>query len=224
MREDLTVEKIVRRVWKQKLTYLPRPVLRDLAEAVAQIEESGLQGHLVECGTALGGSAIVMAAAKADDRPMRVFDMFGTIPPPSEKDGEKVRERYESIAKGESKGIRGEVYYGYREDLLEEVRRSFRKFGLAPRKHAIELVKGDFRDTLQIDHPVALAHLDGDWYESTLVCLERVVPHLVVGGRIVLDDYHFWEGCQRAVDEYFEGRTGFVREQHERLHIVRTDG
>jgi hypothetical protein len=220
--EPLTVEQVVNRVSRRKLTYLPEAALHDLAAAVDATERAGLPGQLLECGTALGGSAIVMAAAKDPARRLRLFDMFGTIPPPTAKDGEKVQQRYESIARGESKGIRGDVYYGYREDLLREVRRSFRRLGLPPRKNNVELVKGDFHDTLRIDHPVALAHLDGDWYESTLVCLERIVPHLVVGGRLVIDDYHFWEGCQQAVDEYFEGRAGFLREQHERLHIVRT--
>jgi hypothetical protein len=54
-----------------------------------------------------------------------------------------------------------------------------------------------------------------------MTCLTRIVPRLVAGGRIVLDDYYAWSGCQRAVDEYFAGRQGFRFEHAARLHIVK---
>ena len=57
---------------------------------------------------------------------------------------------------------------------------------LAPFKDRLTLIQGLFQDTLQLDEPVALAHLDGDWYESTMTCLTRIAPLLVPGGRIVL--------------------------------------
>ena len=85
----------------------------------------------------------------------------------------------------------------------------------------VELVKGLFEDTIDLDAPVALAHLDGDWYESTMTCLERIAPLLVPGGRIVFDDYYYWSGCRRAVDEYFADRDGFTLEHRARLHVVR---
>ena len=49
----------------------------------------------------------------------------------------------------------------------------------------------------------------------------RLAPLLVPGGRLVLDDYHTWSGCRRAVDEYFAGRAGFRMEHRSRLHVVR---
>ncbi len=68
---------------------------------------------------------------------------------------------------------------------------------------------------------MALAHLDGDWYASTMTCLTRIAPLLSVGGRFVIDDYDTWSGCRTAVDEYFAGRPGFRFERRGRLHIVR---
>jgi O-methyltransferase len=85
----------------------------------------------------------------------------------------------------------------------------------------VELVRGLFEDTLDLDEPVAFAHLDGDWYESTMTCLERIAPLLAPGGRIVLDDYYHWSGCRTAVDEYFAGRDGYRFEERARLHVVR---
>jgi O-methyltransferase len=66
------------------------------------------------------------------------------------------------------------------------------------------LIRGLVQDTLHINEPVCLAHIDVDWYEPVLICLERIEPHLSVGGTLVIDDYLAWSGCQRAVDEYFD--------------------
>ncbi len=215
------VERVITSVRAQGLSYLKAPDLRMLARVVAETDLSGREGAVLECGTARGGSAIVMAAAKSPTRPMRVYDVFGMIPPPSEHDGDDVARRYAAIQAGAAKGTGGETYYGYRDDLHGEVTRSFVEHGLTPQEHAVELVQGLFEDTVQVDGPVALAHLDGDWYESTMVCLERISPHLVPGGRLVIDDYYFWSGCRTAVDEYFSGRDGYRLERRARLHVVR---
>jgi len=65
---------------------------------------------------------------------------------------------------------------------------------------------GLFEETLRIDEPIALAHIDCDWYDSVKLCLERITPNVVPGGVLVIDDYRDWVGCRRAVDEYFAGR------------------
>ena len=120
---------------------------------------------------------------------MKVYDVFGTIPPPTERDGADIHRRYATIAAGEAKGPGGETYYGYRDDLYHEVEDAFARHGVAVGEHNVELVRGLFEDTIQLDKPVSFAHLDGDWYESTMTCLTRIAPLLATGGRIVLDDY-----------------------------------
>ena len=189
--------------------------------SMLDIEREQLPGLVIEAGTARGGSAIVLAAAKAPERPMKVYDVFGMIPPPSEHDGADVHQRYETIAGGEARGVGGETYYGYRDDLYQEVTDSFARLGVPVAERNVELVKGLFEDTIELDEPVALAHLDGDWYESTMTCLERIAPLVVPGGRIVLDDYYQWSGCRTAVDEYFKDRAGFRLEHRAKLHVVR---
>ena len=222
--QDAGIDAIIAEVFKLRLTYLNPKKLRDLADTVLQTEQRGTPGAIVEAGTALGGSAIVMAAAKARSRPMKVYDAFSMIPPPSDKDGEDVHRRYKKIASGSSNGIRGDVYYGYRQDLLAEVTQSFARFGLPVAESNVQLIKGYFENTMDIDYPVAVAHLDGDWYESTMTCLQRLVPNLVPGGRLVIDDYDTWSGCTRAVDEFFAGRDDFEFMRKSRLHIVRRGG
>jgi hypothetical protein len=216
-----SVEEVIARVREERLTYLKPRYLRALAADVLDVERTGLEGLVLEAGTARGGSAIVMAAAKAPERPMKVYDVFGMIPAPGEEDGEDVHERYATIAGGDARGVGGETYYGYRDDLYGEVSASFARLGVPVGERNVELVKGLFEETIVLDGPVAFAHLDGDWYESTLTCLERIAPRLVPGGRIVLDDYYKWSGCRRAVDEYFAAHDGFTLEHGAKLRVVR---
>lgn len=216
------VPPIVRKVRAEGLTYLNVEALTELQREVRRIEEAGMEGILIEAGCALGGSAIAIAEAKAPGRAMYVYDVFGMIPPPSASDGEDVHQRYEVIRSGRSEGIGGNRYYGYESDLRKRVTDNFQRLGYPVEENHVELVEGLFQETLRPSEPVALAHVDGDWYESVMTCLQRIVPWLVRGGRLVIDDYHTWSGCRRAVDQYFaDTRQDFRFEGESRLHIVR---
>ena len=215
------VQDTIARVREEGLTYLKPEGLTTLARLAIGFDVSRTPGLIIEAGTARGGSAIVLAAAKAVDRPMKVYDVFGMIPPPSDKDGADIHRRYETIRSGTSRGVGGDTYYGYRDDLHHEVTESFARLGVPVETHNVELIRGLFSDTMTLDEPVALAHLDGDWYESTMTCLERLAPLLVPGGRLVLDDYYAWSGCRTAVDEYFAGRSGYHVERRAKVHVVR---
>jgi hypothetical protein len=217
-----TAPPIVSNVRTDSLTYLSAAALKDLYDQVRRLEKRGIQGILIEAGCALGGSAIVIAAAKSKQRSFFVYDVFGMIPPPSDRDDLDVHERYATIRSGRSEGIDGGTYYGYEENLLDKVRENFHRHGFGLEENAVHLVKGLFQDTLNVEGPVALAHLDGDWYESIMTCLQRIEPHLVSGGVLVVDDYYSWSGCRKAVDEYFrdkQDRYRFVRRS--RLHVIR---
>jgi hypothetical protein len=49
---------------------------------------------------------------------------------------------------------------------------------------------------------IALLRLDGDWYHSTAVCLEHLVPIVPEGGVVILDDYYVFDGCARATHDF----------------------
>jgi asparagine synthase (glutamine-hydrolysing) len=130
------------------------------------------------------------------------------IPPPTQEDSQDVHERYRTIVEGKSEGIGGDRYYGYQENLYEVVQSNLRNLGVDIQGQTVSLIKGLLQDTMKIDQPVAFAHVDVDWYEPVMVSLERIFPHLVVGGSIILDDYHDWGGCRKATDEYLCRVTG----------------
>lgn len=100
-----SVPPIVRSVRAESLTYLDAAALCDLLEQVKATEHNGRSGMLIEAGCALGGSAIVVATAKAQARPFYVYDVFGMIPAPSAQDGADVHARYKVIQQGQSAGI-----------------------------------------------------------------------------------------------------------------------
>jgi hypothetical protein len=102
------------------------------------------------------------------------------------------------------------------------VQRNIEQFDVNLEHARVRFFPGLFQDTLRIDQPVALAHIDCDWYESVMLCLERITPHLVPGGTLVIDDYRDWSDCKRAVDEFFASRKEDYRfNWRARLHVER---
>ena len=87
-----------------------------------------------------------------------------------------------------------EIDGGQEKSLMDRVRDTFATLGLPVDDNAVTLVKGLFQDTITGDEPVALAHIDGDWYDSVRTCLDRIGPRLSPGGIMVIDDYFYWSG------------------------------
>lgn len=216
------LQSTIESVREQKLTYLSEEALRDLGRAALDNERKKIKGVILETGCALGGSALVLAAVKDKGRELRIYDVFDMIPPPSEKDPDDAKKRYEQISSGASEGIRGDTYYGYQKDLYSKVNMTFRDYSFEPAENNIHLVKGLFEDTLQVDSPVSLAHIDCDWYDSVMTCLQRIEPFLAPGGRFVIDDYDAWGGCKKAVDEFFKDKPGYQFIHKARLHILKS--
>ncbi len=212
-----TMREVIGRRW----TMINPAALVEMVHVVLELEQRGVEGAFVETGAALGGSAILLAALKDPGRELFVHDVFGLIPPPGDEDDQDVHDRYSVIAAGDARGISGDEYYGYKEDLLETVRDNFARAGYPVEQNSVRLVQGLFQDTVHPSGPIALAHLDGDWYESTKVPLERMLPHIVVGGLIMIDDYESWSGARKAVDEVMAGRDDFERIEGVRLRFAR---
>jgi O-methyltransferase len=202
-----------RRIRGERLTYLTPEKLNRLEGTLRETLRRGTPGDVLEFGVALGGSAVLLAKqAKAAGRRFAGFDVFAMIPPPtSDKDDEMSRRRYETIASGQSKGIGGDGYYGYRDDLYGDVVATFERHGLAVDGRQIALVKGLFEETWPAEgsQTVAFAHIDCDWYDPVKFCLESVAERLSPGGVMMLDDYNDYGGCRTAADEFISANPGF---------------
>ena len=152
---------------------------------------------------------------------VRFFGEDVTTHPPYERIRAGMRRTYQSSLLFRDLTVRDNLFLAVRG--VSRGRFSFMRPGRSnPSRAAAEDLLERVRLTQVGDEPVALAHIDGDWYNSVKVCLDRIAPRLVPGGVLVIDDYDAWSGCRKAVDEWFAGkddRFEFVR--RERLHIER---
>jgi Macrocin-O-methyltransferase (TylF) len=206
----------------QNLTYLDSDALELLGRTVREIEASGTSGALIETGCALGGSSLVIARFKDPGRELRLYDTFEQIPSPSDHDFADSHARYEIIRSGKSKGLGGKPYYGYSGDLRPHIERTFAEFQMPIQANNVVLVKGLYQDTLRLNRPVAFAHIDCDWYDSVMLSLSAIVPHLSTGGTLVIDDYYVYQGCRAAVWDFFRYRLDqFCLREKVRLTVTR---
>ena len=141
-------------------------------------------------------------------RDLHLFDSFEGLPEPTEKDGEFAKEYSGGRATGALKSV-GQCQADVQQVktfLLEEL-------GLEASK--VHFHVGWFQNTLPTAAPtlgpIALLRVDGDWHESTRVCLEHLYPLVSSGGVVILDDYFGWAGCKQATDEY-RARHGITAE------------
>ena len=221
--KDVKVSSLIEKIKAEKLSYLENYALYELSQAVLNQEKQQVEGVIVETGCALGGSSILIASIKEKSRAFYLYDVFEMIPPPTQEDGSDVQKRYETIASGKSQGINGDVYYGYEQNLYDQVVQSFYKFDVDVESNNVHLVPGLYQESLHVNSPVSLAHIDCDWYESVQTCLHRIEPNLVSGGTLIIDDYYTWSGCKKAVDEYFSKlpKANYKFIEKSRLHIVK---
>ena len=98
------------------------------------------------------------------------------------------------------------MYYGYRQNLLSEVKGNFARHGLRVGTEGIHLHEGLFEDTWPTTaiQSLALVHIDCDWYDPVSYCLEAVGSRLNPGGVIIIDDFHDYGGARIAVEEFLD--------------------
>lgn len=212
--QKLRLGSAAKAVYDDRLTYLSFSRMLRLQKGAAAALRRVHDGSVAEFGVALGGSAIVLAGlAVKSARSFHGFDVFGMIPPPtSNKDDPKSKSRFDAIASGQAKGIGGDAYYGYRDDLYDHVKASFSRHGLPVDGHRICLHRGLFEDTLpKVDMGmVAFAHVDCDWYDPVHHCLSVLHERTRSGSVIIIDDYNDYSGCRTAIDEFIAKHRQYI--------------
>lgn len=115
-----------------------------------------------------------------------------------------------------------EIYdtFGGAPDLETKVRHTLASFGTDDRLN-VNLTRGPYEKTMVSNNTLAFIHLDGGDYESTHFLLGLLVPQLVSGGHLIVDDYKTREACRAAVDDFFRGKSGFQITRRSRLHVTR---
>ncbi|MEW6305975.1 MAG: TylF/MycF/NovP-related O-methyltransferase [Verrucomicrobiota bacterium] len=173
-----------------------------LWEQCHEVMRHRVPGCFAECGVWRGGSSAIMGLAARharEPRHLHLFDSFEGLPEPTATDGQSAAEYSGGRASGALKSV-GQCQVGLAEVkryLLDQLRFD---------ESLVHFHVGWFQNTIPAIAPqlgpIALLRLDGDWYESTMVCLDGLYQHVSPGGIIVLDDYHAWAGCRKATDEF----------------------
>lgn len=166
---------------------------------------SNVDGCVVECGVWRGGMTAALVSVLGAHRKYFLFDSFEGLPPAKPVDG--------AAALRWQRDTQSAGYYDNCSAGEEFARRAMMLSGAA----SFYLIKGWFEKTLSDfspPEPIALLRLDGDWYDSTLVCLERLFEHVAPGGMIILDDYYTWDGCSRALHDFLSRHSAVERIQN----------
>jgi O-methyltransferase len=173
----------------QGLTMVGLTRLDDLQSCVESVVADGVEGDLIEAGAWRGGASILMRATLdslgAADRTVVVADSFRGFP-----------EREEENRDADELSV-----FDFLAVPVEQVRENFERFGC---DHGVELVEGYFEHTLPglAGRPWAVARLDGDTYEATMLSLRCLYPNLSAGGCLIVDDYGALDECRDAVDDF----------------------
>jgi hypothetical protein len=190
--EESAQKAAVARVAPYTMVDVPR--LRTLLRLTNLIVEEGVPGAIVECGCWRGGTlALIDWSLRRAGSPRSVYavDSFEGLPPPGPHDGE---EAHRTFVPGWCRGAAAD---------LERAARS-----VGGSASGWTVVKGWFEDTIpRLDPgPIALLHIDADWFESVNVCLTHLHRRVSHGGFVVVDDYGRWPGCDRAVRGFLGSR------------------
>lgn len=164
------------------------------------------KGSFVETGVWRGGCAGILSHISKKygyKNKLYFFDSFEGLPEPVAKDGADAKKFADGNMNGQLKSIKKLIAdESYIKNLL------FKKLEID--KSRVKIVKGWFQKTLPryklTIGPIGILRLDGDWYESTKVCLENLYDLVEPGGYIIIDDYYYWDGCKKATDEFIKLR------------------
>lgn len=184
----------------RSFTMLSEARLQHLFNGARDVCRRQIPGDFVECGVAAGGSSALLARCikEFSKTPRRLYscDTFEGMPTAGAVDKHQgVNARDTGWGEGTCAAP------------IESLREAADCLGVGD---LIEPVKGLFRNTLpQLRSRltgIALLHMDGDWYESTMDILNNLYDWVSPGGYIQIDDYGFWEGCRKAVHEFEQTR------------------
>jgi O-methyltransferase len=186
--------------------------------AVEAVEKASIKGAIVECGVWRGGVSMAMMHQLKKFGSRRQVFLYDTYDGMSEPTSEDRSPEGEAASKLLAVHKKDEANHFWAFAPIDRVRRNIESVGYP--MEWVRMIQGKVEDTMPgvIPESIALLRLDTDWYESTRHELIHLYPRLVSGGVLILDDYGFWQGARKAVDEFFET----LREKP-LLHVVHDD-
>lgn len=152
-----------------------------------------IPGNIIECGSALCGTSIVMANylhSKEVHKIVYSCDSFEGYDP-----AELDKERQAGLTLAQNSSVTLASSYDY-------VKRKIEKLGVGD---IVFPVRGFFKDTLSdIESDFSLALIDCNLKESTIYCAETIWSKIVRNGRLLFDDYTYeeFQGARLGVESF----------------------
>jgi hypothetical protein len=193
-------KKLINKCLQYSMTNFER--MWSLIQSFHHVRQESLVGDFVECGVWKGGNIILLKKLIEQfnlKKNIYGFDTFEGMVEPSFYD---VNYNNKSAKKMFDEHKKKDI--GFAMCSLDDVKRNIKK---NTKPDNIFLIKGKVENTLKnkkkLPKKISILRLDTDFYESTKIQLEILFPRLVKGGVLIVDDYGFWKGAKKAVDEYF---------------------
>ena len=187
----------------KQIAYSSEETLKFSYDCALKLRET--EGDYVECGVAAGAQVIAMHAA-APRKTIHAFDSFEGIPLPSNRDDQMPGIKY--LTKEEQNALpdAGKQKLKSSGATAVSLEAFITNLSIANvNLDKITIYKGWFEKTVEkarIDK-IAILRLDGDLYNSTLVCLQHLFPLVIEEGIVIIDDWEL-EGCRAACEDYFK--------------------
>ena len=180
-----------------------------LIKAIEQIKNNKIQGDFVECGVWKGGNLILfqkMIEKLNIKKKIYAYDTFKGMTDPGKFDYTfEKREAKEILSTLRKKKVDSKKNIVLAECSLDDVTKNYKKNTKLNKN--LHCIKGPVETTLKIKKnipkKISILRLDTDWYESTKIELEILFPLLTKNGILIIDDYGYWKGAKKAVDQYF---------------------
>jgi hypothetical protein len=188
----------------QKATMISIERAKSLYDACEYLAQNKIPGDWVECGVWKGGAAMIMAHKITKGglpRNLYLYDTFEGMSSPTDNDVDLHGTEAKQALQEQDKDLAESVWCFA---PLDEVKRNIASTGLE--YDSVVYCQGKVEETIPDTMPehISLLRLDTDWYESTKHELVHLYPRLVSGGALIIDDYGFWKGCRKAVDEFIQ--------------------
>jgi O-methyltransferase len=168
-----------------------------LYEAGREVLERDLPGDFAEIGVHRGGGIGMLGAdLRGTGRHLHLFDRWGDLPEATERDGSFA----EHVTPQTIPQILDEIGASQAQAAAHEL--LIDRLGLSADE--VTFHPGWFDDTLPAytEGPIAFAHVDADFYDSTRVAFEFLHRHMADRALVVLDDWEEWPGVRSAYEEF----------------------
>ena len=187
----------------EKICLASKLNLWSIIKCIEHLKNENIEGDFVECGVYNGATIAFIAnnlIKNSIEKNIWGFDTFedGFIEKTYHENDVDLKQNKMTYKKDNS------FYFTLNEvkkNIKENTEYDFKK---------INLIKGNIIETLNneenLPKKISFLRLDTDLYLTTKKQLEILYPRLNKGGILHIDDYGFFSGVRKAVDEYFQNK------------------